>query len=216
MCSLDRMAALWNQVRYLDRAEVPGSLVECGVWKGGATAMMGLAHQQGALGAHRTLHLFDSFEGLPQPTRRDGPEATVYAGGLSEGQLESIAQCVGTLTEVRRLLEEEIQYPLSLLRYHRGWFQETVPRAAATIGPIALLRLDGDWYESTRICLEHLYPLVVPGGVVHVDDYGHWRGCREAVDEYLSRRGEVVLLNHIDYTGRFWVKLPAGSMKGQP
>lgn len=209
MCSLERLAALWNNVRYIDRARLDGALVECGVWKGGAAALMSLAHSHNGSVPTRALHLFDSFQGLPEPTEADGAKASVYARGRASGRLESIDRCVGLLDEVRRCIEGAAQYPRELVHYHLGWFQETVPSTARFVGPIALLHLDGDWYDSTRVCLEHLYPLVVRGGIVHVDDYGHWEGCRRAVDEYLGARNEVVMLTHVDYTGRYWVKLSA-------
>jgi O-methyltransferase len=199
MTTFERLATLWQQVRYLDRAGIAGELVECGVWKGGAVGMMALAHLAGREGRapERTLHLFDSFEGLPAPRAEvDGAAAERFTGG-----------CVGTLADNRHLLEERIGYPPGLLRYHAGWFEETVPRDAPGFGPIALLRLDGDWYESTRTCLEHLYPKVVVGGVVVIDDYGHWQGCRQAVDEYLAGLAEPVLLHHVDYTCRCWVRV---------
>lgn len=197
MTTFERLATLWQQVTYLDRAGIAGDFVECGVWKGGAVGMMALAHRAGGGEASRVIHLFDSFEGLPAPRAEvDGAAAARYAG-----------ECVGTLGENRELLEGRIGYPAQLLRYHVGWFEATVPAAAPGIGGIALLRLDGDWYESTRVCLESLYPKVVPGGVVVVDDYGHWQGCRQAVDEYLAGLGEPVLMHHVDYTCRCWVRV---------
>jgi len=81
-----------------------------------------------------------------------------------------------------------------------------VPIESKRMGPIALLRLDGDWYESTKICLDGLYNHVVPGGVVVIDDYGHWEGCRRAVDEFIAGSKHPIFLNHIDYTGRYWIK----------
>lgn len=210
MSTFERLATLWQQVRYVDRYSIEGSLVECGVWKGGSSGMMALAHMAGRPQATRDMHLFDSFEGLPEPkSEKDGVEAVEYSGHRAGGALNSIQQCVGTLEENRKLMENQIHYPSALLHYHVGWFESTLPKVAPAISKIALLRLDGDWYESTRVCLEHLYSKVVDGGVVVVDDYGHWEGCRKAVDEFLQALPEPVLLNHIDYTGRSWVRLKA-------
>jgi O-methyltransferase len=207
MISFERMASLWQQVRYLDRYSIQGQFVECGVWKGGAAGMMALAHLASVATPWRSLYLFDSFEGLPEPVGlKDGSAAVRYAGNRASGKLRPIGQCVGTLDENRELLERRIGYPEPLLRYHVGWFEETLPRVAPEIGEIALLRLDGDWYESTRICLEHLYSRVVKGGVVVIDDYGHWEGCRRAVDEFIAALSEPVLLNHIDYSARYWIR----------
>jgi hypothetical protein len=211
MTSFERLASLWQQVRYLDRYDIPGCLVECGVWRGGSVGLMALAHRATRSAPKRAIHLFDSFEGLPEPKAAlDDEHSVEYANGRGGGRLHSIGKCVGTLGENRQLLEEQLRYPASLLEYHVGWFQDTLPRDAASLGPVALLRLDGDWYESTRCCLDSLYEKVVAGGVVVVDDYGHYGGCRRAVDEFLGARKEPVLLSHIDYTGRYWVKMPAG------
>ncbi len=208
MSSFERLATLWQQVRYLDRYGIKGALVECGVWKGGASGIMALAHLASNPTPNRELHLFDSFEGLPEPRADlDGATAVEYADHRANGALESIGQCVGTLEENRALLEQRVQYPSELVFYHVGWFEKTIPQSAAAIPEIALLRLDGDWYESTRVCLSHLYPRVVHGGVVVIDDYGHYEGCRKAVDEFLKSLAEPVLLNHIDYTGRYWIRV---------
>jgi O-methyltransferase len=207
MGSYERLVSLWQQVRYADRRDVPGALVECGVWKGGCVGMMALAHLRSQPTVPRRLHLFDSFEGLPEPDRAvDGALATDYSHHHDSGALKPIDQCVGPLDENRHLLEDIVGYPTDRISYHVGWFEETVARDAPAIGPIAVLRLDGDWYSSTRVCLENLYPLVSSGGVVVIDDYGQWEGCRKAVDEYLAKIGESPLLGHIDYTARYFVK----------
>ncbi|HXO21784.1 MAG TPA: TylF/MycF/NovP-related O-methyltransferase [Thermoanaerobaculia bacterium] len=207
MTTFERLASLWQQVRYLDRYAIAGDLVECGVWKGGAAGTMALAHLASAPRPSRTLHLFDSFEGLPEPSaEKDGAGATRYAADRAGGMLSPIDECVASPADSRELLEGRIHYPPELVVYHVGWFENTIPAAAPTLGPIALLRLDGDWYESTRVALVNLYPKVVKGGIVVIDDYGHWEGCRRAVDEFLADLGEPVLLSHIDYTGRYWVR----------
>lgn len=207
MASYERLVTLWQQVRHLDRTGVSGSLVECGTWKGGSCGMMALAHLSGGT-ATRRLHMFDSFEGLPEPDPdKDGAMAQTYVvdKAFASGALESIGHCVGTREENQALLERTIGYPASLLTYHVGWFQNTVPVAAPSMEPIALLRLDGDWYASTKVCLEHLAPRVVPGGIVVLDDYGKWPGCRQATDEYVSALPRPPFLNHIDASGRYWI-----------
>ena len=207
MTSFERLATLWQQVRYLDRFEIPGSLMECGVWRGGCIGLMALAHMHSAGQPWRELHLFDSFVGLHRPDRRhDGDRAIELAEGEADGALQPIGACVAEMDESRTLLTE-LGYPEHLIKYHVGWFQDTIPDAAPTMEPIALLRLDGDWYESTRIALEHLYEKVAPLGVIVADDYGHFEGCRKAVDEFIERQRKPILLNHIDYTGRFWLKV---------
>ncbi|MEI7782589.1 MAG: TylF/MycF/NovP-related O-methyltransferase, partial [Planctomycetota bacterium] len=112
----------------------------------------------------------------------------------------------GTLEENVALLERTIGYDARKIHYHKGWFQVTLPTDASGVGPIAILRLDGDWYASTRICLEHLYDLVVPSGFVIVDDYGTYDGCRRAVDEFIAGRGLDVQLQPVDSDCVYWVK----------
>jgi hypothetical protein len=205
MTSYERLVTLWQQVRYLDRAGIPGCLVECGTWQGGASGMMALAHLAAGQPT-RALHLFDSFMGLPEPDhQKDGTAAIDYAAGKASGNLESIGRCVGPLEVNQQLIGRIIKYPPDLTHYHVGWFQDTVPPAAAVIGPIALLRLDGDWYESTKICLERLYPAVSSGGLVVIDDYGKWSGCRQAVDEFMAGLARPLLLNYVDPAGRYFI-----------
>lgn len=205
LTSYERMITLWQQVRYLDRAGIPGCLVECGTWRGGACGMMALAHLHNQ-SPWRAIHLFDSFEGLPEPeAERDGGKAIQYAEGKASGSLQSIGRCVGTLEENQHLFAEIVKYPPELTHYHVGWFQQTVPQARSTLGPVALLRLDGDWYASTKICLDELAPLVSPGGFIILDDYGHWDGCRKATDEFLATLERPVFINHIDRFGRYLI-----------
>ena len=182
-------------------------MVECGVWKGGAAGLMALAHLHDRARAERALHLFDSWEGLPEPRADfDGQRALDYASGHASGALKSIGQCVSSMEEASELLESTICYPRDLLHYHKGWFQETLARDGDSLGAIALLRLDGDWYDSTKICLEELYPRVRKHGVVVIDDYGHWAGCRTAVDEFVATQSAPIILNRVDYSCRYWIK----------
>jgi hypothetical protein len=163
------LVALCNQVKLLDDKEIPGSLVECGVWKGGCAALMGLSHKKKT----RTIHLFDSFEGLPlADLEKDGEQAVRESG-----------TCRATIDDAKEAMKVA-GYPDSLICYHAGWFENTVP--IAETGPIALLRLDGDWYDSTLLWLQHLYPLLSVGGFLVIDDYDCWPGCRRAVDEYFG------------------------------
>ncbi len=207
MSSFERLATLWQQVSYLDRHKIAGALVECGVWKGGSAGMMALAHLQEAQGhPTRPLHLFDSFEGLPEPGALDGQRAEDYSGNRMNGKMESIGKCVGPIEDVKRLLFAELHYPEKLVHFHQGWFQDTMNENLVEPARISLLRLDGDWYESTMVCLKVLYPRVVSGGIIVMDDYGHWEGCKRATDEFLATLHQPIYLHHIDYTGRYWIK----------
>jgi O-methyltransferase len=113
----------------------------------------------------------------------------------------------GTLEENRQLLEGAINYPKEFIHYHVGWFQDAIPADHQDIGPIAILRLDGDWYASTKVCLEYLFDKVVKGGIVIIDDYGTYDGCRRAVDEFMKAKDVHAYLGSIDSDCRFFVKL---------
>lgn len=204
MSQPDRCRKLWDQTQTILRRQVPGDLVECGVWRGGSSAIMGLAAR--AAGQPRDLHLFDSFEGLPEPTAEDGASAADYTGGLASGALSPVGRCEVQLEEVRRYLLGELQFDPARVHFHVGWFQHTVPAAAAKLGAIAVLRLDGDWYESTRVCLDHLYPKLVPGGLLVLDDYFCWAGCRKATDEYRQRHQITTDLIPLDTDAACWLK----------
>ena len=186
-----RLRGLYRAVHHMLSHDIPGDVVECGTARGGSAALMGLALRE--LGSPRRLWVFDTFEGLPAPTEND-PDfdiAKLYSGS-----------CRGTLDEVTALFETLGILDRSVLV--KGLFQDTLP--GASIGRIAVLHLDGDWYESVRVCLESLYDRVSAGGVIQIDDYGHWEGARKAVDEFMRGRGIGIELSHLDYTGRQLVK----------
>ena len=203
-----RLIALVDAVRYCVAREVPGSLVECGVWRGGSVLAMVLTLQD--LGVtDRDLYLFDTFEGMTEPTEHDvsalDPPAleTWRAASASGARPWNELFSPETFSEdaVRKLVLSS-GYPPERVHLVRGPVEETLPAAAPD--HLALLRLDTDWYESTRHELTHLYPRLSDGGVLIIDDYGHWEGARRAVDEYFA--GAPLLLNRIDYTGRIAVK----------
>lgn len=201
LVSWGRLASLWHQVAYLDRAGIPGALVECGVYRGGSSAMMALAHLAGVKPPVRPLHLFDSFEGVPEPSGIDGDLAH-----RDFSRIGASAKALSASFEVsRELLVKRCGYPESLLNYHVGWFEQTLPAEAGAVGDIALLRFDGDLYQSARLCLEHLYEQVSPGGIVVIDDYFRYEGCRKAVDEFLQPLPPT-LLNPVDANTVYWVK----------
>lgn len=154
---------------------VAGAVVECGVWRGGMSA--GMAR---VLGPHRDYVMFDSFEGLPPAQSVDGVAALRWQADKDAPSYHDNNTAARTDAErAMRLVGVEPEI-------HQGWFDDTVPAWASEGRPIAVLRLDGDWYESTMVCLRHLFPLLVPGGVLIVDDYGVWDGCNRAVHRYLA------------------------------
>jgi hypothetical protein len=191
ICSVARLRGLYRALRYVVKQDIAGDVVECGCARGGSAALMGLTLCQ--LGSQRNLWLFDTFEGLPAPSTED-PDfeiADLFTG-----------TCVGTLGEVRNLFDR-----LNIadgVKFVKGPFQETIP--ATPISRIAVLHIDGDWYESVKVCLDSLYDQVVPGGVIQLDDYGYWQGARKAVDEFVETRGIQSRLQRLDYSGRFLIK----------
>jgi hypothetical protein len=206
MTSPERLFSLIQAVRHVCAAEIPGDVVECGVWRGGS--MMAVARTLIECGERaRPLHLFDTFEGMSSPGERDVDIDGREAGSLLQSQRKDDPQsvwCIAPLEEVRAGLAST-GYDMSQVHFVKGKVEDTLPAHAPT--RIAILRLDTDWYESTRHELEQLYPRLSAGGILIVDDYGHWAGCRQAVDEYFASHGAPVLLNRIDYTGRIAVKV---------
>lgn len=165
---------------------VPGDLVECGVAQGGSSAVMALALRDCA--EPRRLWLFDSFEGLPDPTV-DDYDADSGATGAHIRPLPK-GSCLGTYEEVHDLMSGYLGLGNDQFEMVQGWFQDTVAAAAEKVGPIAVLRLDGDWYESTKVCLEGLYENLSPGGLLIIDDYHSCFGAKRATDEFLAARGD--------------------------
>jgi O-methyltransferase len=202
MVGFERLMNAYDMVKRAEAKRLPGAIVECGVYKGGSAAVMTMAASP-----QRKVWLFDSFEGLPEPTPEDGAMAVEYAGHRAGGALEPIGQCVGPLDVVKELFFRKLALDPARVAIRQGWFQDTLPAARHEIGPIAVLRLDGDWYDSTRVCLENLYDLVIPGGFVLIDDYGYWEGCRRAVDEFIAARRLAVQLIPVDDSG-VWFEVP--------
>jgi len=199
--SPERVAALVSATGHVVHSELPGAFVECGVWKGGS--MMATALTLLRLGVNdRDLYLFDTFSGMSEPTAVD---VEVGADGVpadATATWESINEwCAIGLGEVRANLEST-GYPSERLHFVEGKVEDTVPAHAP--GKIALLRLDTDWYASTAHELEHLYPRLCRGGILLIDDYGHWSGARKAVDEYFADGSPF--LQRVDYTARLAVK----------
>lgn len=204
MVEYERVANVYEVAELVERNKLNGAFVECGVWKGGTTGVMAYVASKAKSG--RKVWLFDSFEGLPEPTAQDGEVAKTYAAGKDSGQLSAIGKCVGPLEDVRRLFFSVLQINPENVYFGKGWFQNVLPKEKQNVGPIALLRLDADWYESTKCALENLYDNVVPGGYILIDDYGHWEGCKKAVDEFLVKRGINVNLQKVDYAGVYFQK----------
>jgi hypothetical protein len=201
--SVERILALVEAVRYIVRSSVPGAIAECGVWRGGS--MMAVAETLIAEGStDRELYLYDTYEGMTTPSDAD----RAYDGTMARTMLDREPKgtgiwCYSTLEEVKANMAQT-GFPAERLHYVKGKVEETIPQHPT--GPLALLRLDTDWYESTRHELEHLFPLLQERGVMIIDDYGHWQGARKATDEYLKAQPRRYYLHRIDYTGRVLIK----------
>ncbi len=209
MTSPARLQAVVDAVRYCQRRGIPGALAECGVWRGGSVLAMILALQQ--LDAQRDIYLYDTFEGMTEPTE-DDTSAVDRSGartvaGRHGGGPRPWSEVFGPGAYGEQAVRDallETGYPAERLHVVPGPVERTLPAQAPE--RLALLRLDTDWYESTHHELEHLYPRLERGGVLIVDDYGHWEGARKAVDEYLAAHDQPLLLARTDYTGRMAVK----------
>ncbi|NUK86717.1 class I SAM-dependent methyltransferase [Streptomyces lunaelactis] len=210
MTGLVRLHALVIAVRYAIQADIPGAFAECGVWRGGSVFAIAATLKQ--LGVtNRDIYLYDTFDGMTEPTDADtsffdGSALERWNAAVDQGERmwpQWFSPDVFSETAVRDVLRAS-GYPDERLHFIRGRVEDTLPEQAPE--QLALLRLDTDWYQSTLHEMVHLYPRLALGGVLMVDDYGHWEGARRAVDEYFADRGETVLLGRVDHTCRQVVK----------
>lgn len=165
---------------------VEGAIVECGVWRGGMIA--GIAC---LLGKNRSYYLFDSYEGLPPVNEIDGADAVKWQ--MDKESLYYYDNCKAEVDFARQAMNLALGEDSKNVFFIEGWFNETLTPENFN-DKIALLRLDADWYESTMDCLNFLFPKVVPGGIIIIDDYYTWEGCTKAVHDYLSlnKRAEKI------------------------
>jgi O-methyltransferase len=206
MTTDERIAALITAVDYIEKNQIEGDFVECGVWKGGsAVAMIECLKQHNS--HNRYLYLYDTFEGMSSPTENDkdftGRDALEYLKE-NEKNTGNAMWCYAPLELVKNVVSDK-GYPNEKIKFIKGKVEETIPQIMPQ--KIALLRLDTDFYESTKHEMEFLFPLLVSGGVLIIDDYGYWKGSRKAVDEYIDKNKIKILLNDIDKQGRIAVKL---------
>jgi O-methyltransferase len=209
MASYDGVATLIDQARYCEERRIGGAFVELGTWKGGCLGAMALANLTFST-SRRMLHGFDSFQGLPMPRAdKDDMQWATNTFRLDESECDGSLRPAKALDEaspsdVERLLSE-IGYSAAHFRLHRGWFQDTIPAEAGAIPEIAILRIDGDLYDSYLVALSHLWDKVVPGGFVIFDDWA-LKGCRDAVNDFFDRRSMRPYLCHVDYSVRYLQK----------
>lgn len=205
MTSIERMYALYQSVKYIVNSKVAGDFVECGIWKGGSSML--IAYTLLKLGdLCRKIYLYDTFEGMPKPIVKDkllsdGTPAINIWRKYQSGNTSKY--CFATLEEVKNNMSLT-KYPQDNMIFVKGKIEDTIPKIMPS--KISLLRLDTDWFESTYHELNYLFPLLSSGGVLIIDDYGHWSGAKEAMDKYFLENNIHILLNRIDYTGRLGIK----------
>lgn len=206
MTSPERIFGLIEAVKHLVKNNIQGDIVECGVWKGGS--MLAVAEtlvEKNEM--HRELYLYDTYEGMSTPTEHDVNYTEEKAKDLlsiDQNKEENVVWAYSALNTVKQTMALSL-YPENKIHYIKGKVEDTIPSVLPQ--KISLLRLDTDWYESTKHELTHLYPRLVTGGVLIIDDYGFWKGARKAVDEYILENKIQILLNRLDDTGRIAVKL---------
>ncbi len=192
----------FDVVKSIESRNIEGALVECGVAEGGTAAMLALSSS--ILGEHKRIKwFFDSYEGLPEPTMED------YVGGKVGDFIRPLPKgsCLGTIEQVSELMFDVLNMSKSEVNLVKGWFQDTVPVEKNKIGKIAVLRLDGDWYESTKIPLDNFYSQISPGGIVIIDDYGTCFGSKRAVDEFIFEN-KILTTIYSDGRGGVWFQKP--------
>lgn len=195
--------AVWEAVNYVLDRQIEGAFVECGVWRGGMSMLM--AQRLAALGSARDLYLYDTFEGMSEPTELDQDKHGVAAAAqLDTSARQDGDNSVWAYASQPLVTDNFCKCGIDLQNVHmiKGKVEDTIPETVPD--EIAILRLDTDWYESTKHELEHLYPRLRTGGVLLIDDYGYWKGCRQAVDEYFGNqaaRPYMTLLSNGSITG---------------
>jgi O-methyltransferase len=206
MTSIERMYSLYKAIEYILKNNIKGDFVECGVWRGGSAMFM--AHTLRYFNSmDRKIYLYDTFEGMSKPTKWDidyvGRDAGERLKKSTNKEQDSI-WAYSSMNEVQKNIQST-DYPMEQIVFIKGKVEDTIPTTMPQ--NIALLRLDTDWYESTKHELENLYPLVQIKGVLIIDDYGYWKGSKKAVDEYFKDSIHFPLLHRIDNTGRMMIKL---------
>lgn len=200
LVGIERSYALYKAVQYIVENKIAGDFVECGVWRGGSCMLIAYTLKSYGI-TNRNIWLYDTFAGMVQPGEHDG------ALEKEEWKKQRITDeknnwCLGEIEDVTRNLSTT-GYPEDSFRIIKGKVEETIP--AAVPDAISLLRLDTDWYESTKHELHHLYPLLAEKGILIIDDYGTWEGARKATDDFFANNGPVYL-SRIDHTGRLVIK----------
>ncbi|MDZ7839226.1 MAG: TylF/MycF family methyltransferase [Gammaproteobacteria bacterium] len=195
LVGFDRLDNIQHCAETVISENIAGDFIETGVWRGGCCVFMrGLLKAYGI--KDRTVWVADSFQGLPKPNEEQYPDDK----GSRFHEMNVLAVPVESVKEIFErygLLDDQV-------RFLKGWFRDTLPDAP--IEKLAVLRLDGDMYESTMDVLSSLYDRVSPGGFIIVDDYGAYAACRKAVHDFRDEHGVSEPIREIDWTGVYWRK----------
>ncbi|MFO0765100.1 MAG: TylF/MycF/NovP-related O-methyltransferase [Patescibacteria group bacterium] len=203
MTSMERLLVLDEAADYVTRQRIDGAIVECGVWRGGSSMMMAKSLMRRG-DQSREVYLYDTYEGMSEPTADD----VSLHGSAAEKKYDSTIKdghsdwCYASIEDVTSNMKSTGYDAAKPFRERQA--EDTIP--ATVPEKIAILRLDTDWYESTKHEMEQLYPRLVPGGVLIIDDYGHWQGAKKAIEEYFASHGGRPFMHRIDYTGRSLIK----------
>lgn len=213
MTSKEVLYSLYQASRYVAEHQIPGDFVECGVWRGGSSLLAAMTLREfdkapkprllGRRPKPRHFWLYDTFEGMTAPTAADVDKEGNSAQFYLDQYADDGRWCYADVADVKNTFASN-GFSDDQVTLVQGDVLETLKRQVPK--SISILRLDTDWYESTKLELEVLYPLLVPGGVLIIDDYGHWEGSRQAVDEFFSTRPPL-LLNRVSYAVRMAVKV---------
>ncbi|MFI5134368.1 MAG: TylF/MycF/NovP-related O-methyltransferase [Chitinophagales bacterium] len=203
LTTIERMYALYQATNYVVANNIEGAIVECGVWKGGSVMISAATLKM--LNAQREIYLYDTFEGMSEPTEKDVTfrDESAYKNWDKIKSSNSIILCYSTLDEVKKNVLSS-GYSSEKFHFIKGKVEDTIPLNIPD--NISILRLDTDWYASTYHELKHLFSRVVKNGVIIIDDYGYWKGAREAVDQFFKEINLKPLLHRIDHTGRIIIK----------
>ena len=184
MVDINRLNNLANSIKKFRESKTPYSFVECGVAQGGCLAFMKHCLVSYNQNGHKIFG-FDSFEGMPSVSKEDCPE--VFDGAAGDPSKWVGYNCSKYGEQAVHDTFKLLNLPMDNVFIVKGYFENTLEKHIDNIGEIAVLRLDNDWYSSTKYCLELLYDKVIKGGVILIDDYGAFDGCKKAVDEFREK-----------------------------
>ena len=205
MCPPASHWSLIQSIKYISKKNIVGDFVECGVYKGGNLILMN--HFMKNLNLNKKIFAFDTFEGMSEPTIHDKDLKDNPADKTFDNYKDRDEKwCYGSLEEVKKNLERYDENYQNNFSFIKGKVEDTLKKINNLPEKISLLRLDTDFYESTKIELEVLYPRLSRGGILIIDDYGHWKGSQKAVDEYLGLKNNFYFLHRIDYATRLLIK----------